>query len=155
MLYDDWLDIPCACHSSDLFAPILERLVTRIPEGIFKSSCYDLISAYYLTIIFTCSIHKAMLQIIKSSCYDLISAYFRTLRSLSLGNHQFMLAKWFPLRCQPLYIKISSTRSTIFIIDICIDNRPFKAFVNRKEEGDGDLKCGDVGETNRLGRCCI
>ena len=35
MLYDDWLDIPCACHSSDLLAPILERLVTRIPEGIF------------------------------------------------------------------------------------------------------------------------
>ena len=98
--------------------------------------------------------HKVMLQIIKSSCYDLISANFRTL-SLSLGNHQFMLAKWFPLLCQPLYIKISSTRSAIFIIDICIDNRPFKVFVNRKEEGVGHLNCGDVGETNRLGRCFI
>ena len=98
--------------------------------------------------------HKAMLQIIKSSCYDLISAYFRTL-SLSLGNHQFMLAKWFPLRHQPLYIKISSTRSAIFIIDICIGNRPFKVFINRKEEGVGDLKCGDVGEINRMGRCFI
>ena len=36
------------------------------------------------------------------------------------------------------------------IIDICIDNRPFKVFINRMEEGVGDLKCGDVGETNRL-----
>ena len=88
------------------------------------------------------------------SYYDMISAYFRTL-SLSLRNHQFMLAKWFPLRRQPLDIKISSTRSAIFIIDICIDNRPFKVFVYRKDEGVGDLKCGDVGETNRLGRCFI
>ena len=93
-------------------------------------------------------------NVAKSSCYDLISAYFRTL-SLSLGNHQFMLAKWFPLQRQPLYVKISSTRSAIFIIDIWIDNRPFKVFVNRKEVGVGDLKCGDVGETNRLGRCFI
>ena len=60
-----------------------------------------------------------MLKIIKNSCYDLIGAYFRT-PSLSLGNHQF---------------KINSTRSAIFIIDICIDNRPFKVFINRKEEG--------------------
>jgi hypothetical protein len=92
-----------------------------------------------------------MLQIIKSSCYDLISAYFRTL-SLSLGNHQIMLVKWFPLQHQPkrAYIKIDSTISAIFIIDICIDNRPFKVFINRKEEGVGDLECGDVGETNGL-----
>ena len=54
MLYDDWLDIPCACHSSDLLARILERLVTRIPEGIF------------FTVILICSMHKAMLQIIKA-----------------------------------------------------------------------------------------
>ena len=53
------------------------------------------------TIIIICSIHKVMLQIIKSSCYDLISACFRTL-SLSLGNHQFMSAKWFPLQCWPI-----------------------------------------------------
>ena len=134
MLHDDWLGIPCACHSSDLLAPILERLVTRIPEGIF---------------IFICSIHKAMLQIIKSSCYDLISACFRTL-SLSLGNHQIMLVKWFPLQHQPkhAYIKIDSMISAIFIIDICIDNHPFNVFINRKEEGVGDLKCGKVGETN-------
>jgi hypothetical protein len=101
------------------------------------------------TIIFICSIHKAMLQIIKSSCYDLISACFRTL-SLSLGNHQIMLVKWFPLQHQPkrAYIKIDSTISAIFIIDICIDNHPFKVFINRKEEGVGDLKCGKVGETN-------
>ena len=50
----------------------------------------------------------------------------------------------------PTYIKINSTRSAIFIIDICIDNRPFKVFINRKEEGVGDLECGDVGETNGL-----
>ena len=43
-----------------------------------------------------------------------------------------------------------STRSTKFIIDICIDNRPFKVFINRKEVGVGDLECGDVGETNDL-----
>ena len=49
------------------------------------------------TIIFICSIHKAMLQIIRSSYYDLISACFRTL-SLSMGNHQFMSAEWFPLQ---------------------------------------------------------
>jgi hypothetical protein len=36
MLHDDWLDIPYACYSFDLFAPILERLVTRILEGIFS-----------------------------------------------------------------------------------------------------------------------
>ena len=53
------------------------------------------------------------------------------------------------------YIKINSTRSAIFIKDICIDYRPFKVFINRKEEGVGDLKCGDVGETNGLGRCYI
>jgi len=52
------------------------------------------------------------------------------------------------------YIKITSTRSAIFIIDIYIDNRPFKVFI-KKEEGVGDLKCGDVGETNKLGRCCL
>ena len=90
-----------------------------------------------------------MLQIIKSSCYDLISAYLRTL-ILSLGNHQIMLVKWFPLQHQPkcAYIKIDSTISAIFIIDICIDNYPFKVFINRNEEGVGDLKCGKVGETN-------
>ena len=55
----------------------------------------------------------------------------------------------------PSYIKINSTRSAKFIIDICIDNRPFKVFINRKDEGVGDLECGDVGETKRLGRCCI
>jgi len=33
------------------------------------------------------------------------------------------------------YIKINSTRSAIFIIYICIDNRPFKVFINRKEGG--------------------
>jgi len=136
VLHDDWLDTPCAGRSSDLLALILERLVTRIPEGIFSQlSLYDQYTRQY---------GKVMLQ----------SAYFRTL-SLSLGNHQFMLAKWFPLRCQPMYIKIRSTRSAIFIIDICIDNRPFNVFVNRKEEGVGDLKCGDVGETNRFGRCFI
>jgi len=32
---------------------------------------------------------------------------------------------------------------------------PFKVFVNRKEEGVGDIRCGDVGETNGLGRCFI
>jgi len=42
MLYDDWLDIHCACHSSDRLAPILERLVTRIPEGIFFNYPYML-----------------------------------------------------------------------------------------------------------------
>jgi len=50
------------------------------------------------------------------------------------------------------YIKINSTRSAIFIIDICIDNLPLAIdvalFINRKEEGVGDLKCGEVGETN-------
>jgi hypothetical protein len=35
MLHGDWLDIPCVCYSLDLFAPDLERLVTRVPEGIF------------------------------------------------------------------------------------------------------------------------
>ena len=45
------------------------------------------------------------------------------------------------------YIKINSTRSAIFFIDICIDNRTFKVFINRKEEEVGDLECGDVGET--------
>jgi len=30
---------------------------------------------------------------------------------------------------------MNSMRSAIFIIDICIDNRPFKVFINRKEEG--------------------
>ena len=133
MLYDDWLDIPCVCHSSDLVAPILERLNTR---------------RKFFTIILICSIHKVMLQIIKSSCYDLISAYFRTL-SLSLGNHQFMSAKWFPLQRWPI------SNQCLFIIDICIDNCPFKAFINRKEEGVGDLECGDVGETNGLGKCYI
>ena len=133
MLYDDWLDIPCACHSSDLLALILERLVTRIPEGIFLQ-------------LSLCSIHKAMLQIIRSSCYDPISACFRTL-SLFLGNHQIYVSE---VVSPPMltYIKINSMRSAIFIIDICIDNRPFKVFINRKEEGVGDLKCGDVGETN-------
>ena len=90
-----------------------------------------------------------MLQIIKSSCYDLISACFRKL-SLSLGNHQIMLVKWFPLQHQPkrAYIKIILMISAIFIIDICIDNHPFIVFINRKEEGVGDLKCGKVGVTN-------
>jgi hypothetical protein len=50
------------------------------------------------------------------------------------------------------YIKINSTRSAKFIIDICIDNRPFNVFINRKDEGVGDLECGDVGKTNGLGR---
>ena len=128
MLCDGWLDIPCACHSSNLLAPILERLVTRIAEGIF---------------ILICLIHKAMLQIIRSSCYDVISACFRTL-SLSLGNHQFMSAKWFPIQRWPkrAYIKIDSTISVIFIIDKCIDNHPFIVFINRKEEWWG--RCPDL-----------
>jgi len=48
------------------------------------------------------------------------------------------------------YIKINSTRSAKFIIDICIENPSFTVFINRKEEGIGDLECGDVGETNGL-----
>ena len=48
------------------------------------------------------------------------------------------------------YIKINTTRFAKFIIDICIDNRSFKVFINRKEVGVGDLECGDVGETNGL-----
>ena len=48
----------------------------------------------------------------------------------------------------PTYIKINSKRSAIFIIDICIDNRLFKVFINEEEEGVGDLKCGKDGETN-------
>jgi len=48
------------------------------------------------------------------------------------------------------YIKINSTRPAKFIIDICIDNCPFKVFINRKDEGVGDLECGDVGKTNGL-----
>jgi len=48
-----------------------------------------------------------------------------------------MLVKWFPLQHQPkrAFIKIDSTISAIFIIDICIDNHPFKVFINRKKEG--------------------
>jgi hypothetical protein len=38
MLHDDWLDIPYVCHSFVLFALDLERLVARIPEGIFSQS---------------------------------------------------------------------------------------------------------------------
>ena len=89
-----------------------------------------------------------MLQVIKSSCYNLISACFRTL-SLSLGNHQVYVSE---VVSPPTltYIKINSTRSAKFIIGICIDNRPFKVFINRKEVGVGDLECGDVGETNGL-----
>jgi hypothetical protein len=34
MLHDDWLDIPCIVILHP-FAPSLERLVTKIPEGIF------------------------------------------------------------------------------------------------------------------------
>jgi hypothetical protein len=36
----------------------------------------------------------------------------------------------------------------IFIINISINNHPFNVFINRKEEGVGDLECGEVGETN-------
>ena len=46
------------------------------------------------------------------------------------------------------YIKTDSMISAIFIIDICIDNHPFKVFINKKEEGVGDLKCGKVRVTN-------
>jgi len=38
MLHNDWLDIPCICHSFILIALKLEGLVTRIPKGIF---CID------------------------------------------------------------------------------------------------------------------
>ena len=48
MLYDDWLDIPCASHSSDLLTPILEGLVTRIPEGIFYNYPYMLNTQGYV-----------------------------------------------------------------------------------------------------------
>ena len=119
MFYDDWLDIPCACHSSVLLATILERLVIRIPEGIF-------------------------LQL------SLYAQYTK----LVLGKPSIYVGEVVSLPTLT-YIKINSTRFAIFIIDICIDNRPFKVFINRKEEGVGDLKCGDVGENNRLGRCCI
>ena len=87
-------------------------------------------------------------QIIRSSYYDLISACFRTL-SLSLGKPLIYVSE---VVSPPTltYIKINSTRSAKFIIDICIDNRPFNVFINRKDEGVGDLECGDVGKTNGL-----
>ena len=61
----------------------------------------------------------------------------------------FKLVKWFPLQNQPLgiYLKIRTTRSTIFMLNICIYNNPFKVFMNRKYEGVEDLVCGKVGET--------
>jgi len=85
-----------------------------------------------------------MLQIIRSSCYDLISACFRTLSFGKLSSYVGEVVSPPTLT----YIKVNSTRSAIFIIDICIDNHPFKVFINRKEEGVGDLKCGKDGETN-------
>ena len=65
----------------------------------------------------------------------------------------FKLVKWFPLQYQPLgtYLKIHTMRSTIFMINICIYNHPFKVFMNRKYEGVEDLVCGNIGETIDLG----
>jgi len=42
----------------------------------------------------------------------------------------------------------STTRSKIFIINICTYDHPFEVFVARKNKGVGDLKCGEVGEIN-------
>ena len=79
------------------------------------------------------------------------SAFFRAkARSWETFELCFKLVKWLPLQHQPLcaYLKIHTTRSTIFMINICIYNHPFKIFRNRKYEGVEDLMNGNVGESN-------
>ena len=82
------------------------------------------------------------------------SACFRTeARPWETFELRFKLVKWFPLQHQPLctYLKIyanNTTSSAIFMINNCIYNHPFKAFMNRKYEGAEDLMCNNVWETN-------
>jgi hypothetical protein len=103
-----------------------------------------------LIIIFLCSIHEGITAEGASSCY--IS------RVLVLG-HKLILGK--PSNCfqvgkvvsptTPTFmylLKILTTRFTIFMINICIYNHPFKIFVDKKHEGVGDLICGNVRETS-------
>ena len=59
------------------------------------------------------------------------------------------LEKWFPFQHQSKYttLKIHHMRSTIFVINICVYNHPFKNFRNREHEGVEDLFRGNGRET--------
>ena len=125
MLHDDWLDIPCVLiPHSFCFKP---RMVSD------KNSRRNI-----FTIIFLCLFHKGITGKRWKLMLSLESAYFRTeARPWETFELCFKLVKWFPLQHQPLcaYLKIRTMRSTIFMINICIYNHPFKVFMNRKYEG--------------------
>ena len=141
MLHDDWLDIPCVVVlRSFCFKP---RMVSEknIRRNIF-------------TIIFLCSFHKGITAKGENSCY-LPKVFVLGQKAYPWETFElcFKLVKWFPLQHQSLftYLKIyanNSTRSTIFMINKCVYNHPFKVFMNREYEGVEDLICGNVGETN-------
>ena len=87
----------------------------------------------------------------ESSCYHSKSACFR-IEACPWETFElcFKLVKWFPLQYQPLgtYLKIHTTRSIIFMINICIYNHSFKVFINKEYKGVEDLVCGNIGEIN-------
>ena len=133
MLHDDWLDVPWIVIVHPFcFKP---RMVSdkNTQRNIF-------------TTIFLFSFHKGITK----------GYFWKVLvlgQKLFLGkpsNCAFKLVKWFPLQHQPLctYLKIHTTRSAVFMINICIYNHPFNFFLNKKHEGVEDLVSGNVGETN-------
>ena len=129
MLHDSWLDIPCVVilHSF-CFKP---RMVSdkNTWRNIFK-------------IIFLFSFHKGITTKGESSCYlPKVLVLRQKARPCETFELCFKLVKWFSLQHQPLYLKIHTMRSAIFMINICIYNHPFKVFMNRKHKGFEDLVC--------------
>ena len=63
---------------------------------------------------------------------------------------RFLLVKWFSLQHESLsiYLNIHTTRSTIFMINICIYNHPSKVLMSRENEGVENLVWGNVRVTN-------
>jgi hypothetical protein len=109
------------------------------------------------TIITLCSFHKgnAVERWILMSWSE--SACFRTL-SLSLRNLQDM--NWqsgFPSSTSlcVLISRFNTTRSAMFMINICVFNHPFKIFRNREHKGVEDLVWGNARETKWIRRFVI
>ena len=110
MLHDDWLDIPWVIilHSFCFKPGMVSDKNTQ--RNIFTNT-------------FLCSFHKGITAKRWKLMLSPENACFRTeARPWKTFKLYFKLVKWFPLQYQPLgtYLKIHTTRSTIFMINICI-----------------------------------
>jgi len=139
MLHNNWLDIPWVIGVHLFFfyfrptmvsykytrRNIFNYVTRLISQGQYNERCKFVLSP-------------------KSACFRTQVCPWETFEL------HFLLVKWFSLQHQSLsiYLKIHITRSTIFMINICIYNHHSKVFMSRENEGVENFVWGNVRVTN-------